>query len=116
MALVIGPYTISRGAILPLEAESETDQIVNVDGDGGVVVTETTYHEQFLKMNIRGTLEEMEAIKGFIENGVRFRAVPFNVTDEWNNTYYVRFWNKKASWKLVAPGICEMDLLLRKEI
>ena len=116
MAFTIGPYTITRGAIIPYETESQTDQSVNIDGDGGVVVTELPYSEQFMKVQIRGTVEEMEAVKGFIETGVRFSAVPFNVIDDWNTTHYVRFWGNKVTKKLIAPGICEMELLFRKEI
>lgn len=116
MAFKIGPYTIARAAILPYATKSQTDQSVNVDGDGGVIVTEMPYVERFMKVKIKGTAEEMEAVKGFIENGVRFSAVPFNVIDDWNTTHFVRFWGSEVSWESNVPGICEMELLFRKEI
>jgi hypothetical protein len=116
MPFKIGPYTIIRAAIIPYETESQTGQVWDVDGDGGVVVTEQPYVERFMKVTIRGTNEEMEAVKGFIETGVRFKAVPFNVTDDWNTIHLVRYWGDKVTKKLIAPGICEMELLLRKEI
>jgi hypothetical protein len=116
MAFKVGPYTLTRGAIIPFETEGQTDQVVNTDGDGGVIVTEVPYSEQFLKAVIRGTVEEMEAVKGFIETGVRFSAVPFNIVDDWNTTWFVRFWGTKVTKKLIAPGLCEMELLFRKEI
>lgn len=116
MGFTIGPYVVTRGVSMPYETEGQTDQNVDIDGDGGCVVTEVPYSEQFIKARIVGTTEEMEAIKGFLENGVRFRAVPFNITDDWNITHLVRYWDNKVNKKFIAPGICEMELLFRKEI
>jgi hypothetical protein len=116
MTVHIGPYTIVRGAIIPYEINSQSEQDAEVDGAGGVVVSERPYAEQFMKAMILGTVEEIAAVRGFIENGVRFRAVPFNFVDDWNNTHLVRYWSGVATQKFIAPGICEMELLLRKEI
>jgi len=116
MAYIIGPYTVTRGVTIPYERESQTDQVVSVDGDGGVVVTEVPYAERYIKARITGSNEEIEAIKGFIETGVRFRAVPFNITDDWSVTHYVRYWGDKVKASFIAPGICEMELLFRKEV
>ena len=116
MAYVIGPYTVSRGVTIPYERESQTDQSAAVDGDGGVVVTEVAYSEQFIKAKITGSNEEIEAIRGFIESGVRFRAVPFYITDDWSVTHLVRYWGGKVKTSFVAPGIVEAVLLFREEV
>lgn len=116
MAYVIGPYTVSRGVTVPYERESQTDQNVDIDGDGHVVVTEVAYNSQFIKAKIVGSNEEIEAIRGFLVDGVRFAAVAFYITDDWSVTHLVRYWGGKPKSSFVAPGICEMDLLFREEV
>jgi len=116
MSFIIGPYTVTRGATIPYKRKSQTDQNAEIDGDGGVVVTEVPYSVRFIKAKIIGSNEEIEAIKGFIESGVRFRAVPFYITDDWNVTHLVRYWGGEVESDFIAPGICEAELLFRKEV
>jgi hypothetical protein len=116
MSFKIGAYTIERGALIPYTDEATTNQGKQIDGNGGVVITETPYTERYIRAIIKVSTEQADYIDGFLTNGVRFAGEYFTLVDGFGVSRNVRFWDKKVKRKSIASGIVQMDLLFRLEI
>jgi len=116
MSVIIGPYTIARGEILPADRESTTPQEVVVAGDGSVHVSDSNYDEHFIEMTLRDDITQLTNVVNYLRNGVRYRAIPFLVTDGFGTQYLVRYWDKKLRWKHPGAGLIELVLTLRVEV
>jgi len=117
MAITIGPYTIQRGEILPMDRESQTDQSVEEAEDGAVYVVEKDFDVMFLKASIKDSLNTVESLVYFLRNGVRYSAVPFFITDGFGRSWNVRYWGgKNIKWTMVGANLFSMSLVFRVEV
>lgn len=117
MALKIGPYTVTRGALLPYSMSGVTTQSVDEALDGSVVVVDAPYVARIFEATIQVPVNEAEDILGFIVNGARFSAVPFVVVDGYGTARLVRWWGgREIEQRLIASGIVEMTLKFREEV
>ena len=117
MAITIGPYTITRGEILPMERESRTAQNVEESEDGSVYVVERDYDEMFLKSRVKDSLSNIENLVYFLRNGVRYSAVPFFITDGFGRSWNVRYWGgRNIKWTMIGASLFEMNLVFRVEV
>lgn len=112
----LGPYTI-LGARYPYIEEHLTKQTYAEDGEGGVAVFESTWDAQYFRVKFkvsgRGNAND---IRGFLRNGIRYRAKTFTYVDDYGNTYLVRYWDKRVRMAQVAPGVYEFDVTMRREV
>jgi len=116
MSFQIGPYVIERGALIPYNDEATSDQVKQIDGNGGVVVTEATFTERFIRAVIKVSKAQADYLDGFLTNGVRFAGEYFTLVDGFGVSRNVRFWDRKVNRKSIASGIVQMDLLFREEV
>ena len=112
----LGPYTI-LGAKYPYYEDHRTKQSRAEDGEGGVVVYETTWDAHFFRVKFkvsgRGNAND---IRGYLRNGLRYSANTLTYVDDHGNMYLVRFWDHRIMMAQVAPGVYEFDLMLRREV
>ena len=116
MSFQIGPYEVERGALIPYTDETETRQVKQIDGAGGVIVTEVPYKERYIKAVIKTSKQQADLIDGFLTNGVRFASTIFTLVDGFGVSRNVRFWDDKVKRKSIASDIVRMDLLFREEV
>ena len=112
----IGPYPVTRGAILPYSAKGSTKQKTSIDGDGGVVAHEVPFGEIFFRAVIHCSHEEGRVIAGYLRNGVRYSAVPFTFVDGFGTSRLVRFWDNDVNENYISGTEVELDLLFREEV
>jgi hypothetical protein len=113
--MIIGPYTVSRGTLLPWEEEAATKQKWNEALDGSVGVVDD-YAVTFIKGHIIVPWPEAMDIKGFLENGMRFAATVFILEDSRGIQHSVRWWQKRVRAQERAVDQCKIDLLFRVEV
>lgn len=116
MAFKIGPYTVTRGALKPYKERSKTAQKVTVATDGQVVVNDVLYKEEFIEAKVVCLRTEGENIKGFLENGVRYSAIPFTLVDGFSRTVLVRYWGGTVEIAAYGGDLVELNLKFRKEV
>lgn len=116
MSFRIGPYTLEKGALLPYEERSSTEQGHSVDGDGGVIVHEYPYDEFYIRAVVKCSVTEANTIEGYLRNGVRYKAIPFQIEDGFGTTRLVRFWDDRVIKKHLGADRVELDLLFREEV
>ena len=116
MSLTIGPYVVTKGALLPYEERGETGQTADIDGDGGVVVHEQPFDTEYIRAVIKCSVDEARAIGGYLRNGVRYRAIPFTLVDGFGTSCLVRFWDKRVRRKNLGGDRVSLDLLFRIEV
>lgn len=113
----IGPFVVSRGAMVPYNVDFRTPQIANEAMDGAIVVTEKPYNKtRFIRAVIKVPFAEGLQISTFLSSGVRFKAIPFIIKDGFGQTWNVRFWDKRVREKHLAGGPVLLDLLFRVEV
>ena len=113
----IGPWEVSEGAVYPADNQAESGQFINEDGDGDIIVNETSYDVEFLQLTINVTRALGENIYGYIRHGVRYAAIPFVYIDDDGISHWVRYWGKrKIKMTKINTGYVQMKLLLRKEV
>ncbi len=117
MSITVGPYTVSRGEILPHDREAQTAQSVDEAEDDSVYVSERLNDVQFITARLRDNLTTIENVIYYIRNGVRYAAVPFWITDGFGRQWNVRYWGGKSiKWKYVGADLVEVNLKLRVEV
>lgn len=116
MSLKIGPYLVTKGALLPYEERGETDQDVDITSDGGVVVHERPFDTEYIRAVIKCQLDEARVISGYLRNGVRYRAIPFTIVDGFGTSRLVRFWDRRVRSRHLGANRVELDLLFRQEV
>lgn len=116
MSLKIGPYKLTKGALLPYDEKSSTTQKESIDGNGGVVVHERSYKEKFIRAKCKCSVAEARTLEGYLTNGVRYKAIAFELVDGFGTTRLVRFWDKDVHRKHLGGDRVELDLLFREEV
>lgn len=112
----IGPYTVSRGAILPLTETTESEQTQTVMLDGSVAIFDD-WDCELKKVRIRVPRAEALNIRGFLRYGVRYAALPFEIQDDYGNTWWVRYWGgSKIDMETIVSNLVEMNLVFRVEV
>lgn len=113
--MIIGPYTVSRGTLVPYEMYSQSQQARIELMDGAVCVAEDV-DAQFMKATFRVPLEEAMNIQGYLRNSVRYSAEAFTITDDFGASWSVRYWDSKIGATVIGGSITEMVCLFRVEV
>ena len=117
MSLKIGPFTVSRGALIPYNETFETDQTKMKDGDGGAVVVSRPYVNTMIRVTIKVPRDEARMIANYLAHNVKFAGLPLTLVDGLGTTRTVRFWDDKVNKKYLAGGsLVQMNLLFREEV
>ena len=115
--MIIGPFTVSRGSIVPYTIEHRTPQKVRIAGDGSVTVVERAYtNARFFRVKIRVDKDEASSIASFLVSGVGYRRQTFSFTDGYGDVFTVRYWDDTVRERAVVSGVVELDLLFRREV
>ena len=114
----IGPFTVTRGSILPYEIWVTTPQSVKKASDGSVTVVEKPYtRELYLKVKIKVDKDEADQIESFITYGASFRRQTWTFQDGYGVDFTVRYWDDEIRKRVIrASNIVELSLLLRVEV
>ena len=113
----IGPFTLSRGTLLPYTEERKTSQSTRVAPDGSVTVVDQIYtRETFFRAKVRIPKDEADVIVGYLTDGVGFARDTFSLEDGFGVTFTVRFWDRRLRKKTISSNLIELDLLFREEI
>jgi hypothetical protein len=113
----IGPFTLSRGQLLPARYEGTTPQGRIIAADGSPVIVEHPYaKEEFLRVKVKLPKIEADTIAGYLEDGVGFARETTTIEDGYGKTFVVRYWDKRVRRTVVASNVVELDLLFRKEV
>ena len=115
MSLTIGPYVIEKGALLPYDEYTDTDQTSDKDGDGGIVVHRVPYREKFIRAVCKCSVDEARALEGFLTDGMQYKAITFVLVDGLGSERLVRFWDDRVRRKHLGGNRVELDLLFREE-
>lgn len=116
MSVSIGPWSVTRGPILPHRRQSKTSQKVDKAEDGSVGVSDAHYDDDILYVLIRADITTISDIYHWIKNGVRYSARAFQYTDENGVELTVRYWKNTVQYRIIGGDLAEMELPLRKEI
>lgn len=112
----IGPFTITRGTMIPYIEDERTSQVRKVAGDGSVTVVEQEFgEEQFFRAKIKVPRTEALQIRDYLK-AKRFAGETFTYKDGFGVSFTVRFWDRRVRRRNVAGGLTEMDLLFREEL
>ena len=112
----IGPYTVSRGTMLPYIEEDRRTATVRTAADGSIVVTEQAFSsEVYFRVKIKVPRGEARDIRGFLR-GVGYARDTFTYEDGFGVAHTVRFMDSKIRRRNIAGGLVELDLLLREEV
>jgi len=114
--MMIGPYTITRGAVLPYEEEFSSDQVIQKDGNGDVIVSGNDYTDSFLKVTISAEKELLDTIANFLKNNNRFAALPFTLVDGFGVTKLVRLWDNKFKKVYQGNNFGTIEIIVREEV
>lgn len=116
MSFKIGPHVVSRGALIPYEDKWRGGQMVQEDGNGGVIVSGKNYNVRFFRAVIRIPRDEALRIGGYLANNVKLTGTIITLVDGFGTTRSVRFWDNEVSMLSIASDLVEMDLLFREEV
>jgi hypothetical protein len=112
----IGPYTITRGTMVPYQVDDETRQVKLEAEDGSVTVTEPAFNSvRFMRPKIKVPQAEAVEIANFLL-AVGYARDTFTYVDGFGTSHTVRYWDKKIRQRNIAGGLVEMDILLRREV
>jgi hypothetical protein len=114
--VVIGPHTLSRGALVPVKYKSSSRQTAKVAGDGSVSISGTDLVERFYSIRTRLPYAEAKKLYTYIENSLRFRAETVQVTDSLGVTRTVRYWDGDLDASTGGGAFTETDLVFREEV
>jgi hypothetical protein len=115
--MIIGPFTLSRGALTPYTEERSTRQSTRTAADGSVTVVDQVYaRETFFRAKVRLPKEEADTIVGYLTDGVGFARDTLSLTDAWGIVHTVRFWDRKIKKRVISANLVELDLLFREEV
>ena len=112
----IGPFTISRGTMIPYVAEFRTDQVRKKAADGSVTVVEQAFteREEFFRAKVKIPRAEGEDLANFLD-AKGFARDTFTYKDGFGVSFTVRFWDRRIRKRYITGGLMELDLLFRKE-
>jgi hypothetical protein len=115
--MTIGPYTVTRGAMVPFTFEATSPQIAVETEDLEVVVAEKTANSvEYIRAVIKEPIDNGMNISNYLKYGVRFKAIPFTVQDDYGTTWLVRFWDRRVKRRHLGGDLVELDLLFRIEV
>lgn len=113
----IGPFTLSRGQIVPATTDYKTPQKTVLAYDGSVTVIDYGFpDEEFIRAKVRLPEDEADKIISFLRNGMGYARTAFSIVDGYGDTHVVRFWDRKIRKRVIASNVVELDLLFRKEV
>lgn len=111
----IGPYTVTRGQIIPFEEYSNSEQTRLVLSDGSAAVSDD-FDAEFKKVTIKVTRAEALNIRGFIRHAARYAAEAFEIYDDYGASWLVRYWDDRITMGTVASSTVEMVMIFRVEV
>lgn len=113
----IGPYTVSRGSLIPYTVERRASQTRRKAADGSITVVEKPDRtERYFHTKIKVPRAEANKIADFLETGVGYARDTFTLVDGFGTSFTVRFWDGRVRERFVASNVVELDLLFRREV
>lgn len=113
--MVIGTVTIARPASLPVESSRGREQNVFEAGDGSLRVRDRGPSRRFLTYKVRMTKAEKDALETYLEATARWRMNTFTVTDDWSDSFTVRYWGNELRVTEKLGRYYEASLTFRVE-
>jgi len=111
----IGPYTVTRGMIVPFDEYSNSEQTRLELSDGAVAISDD-WDTEFKKCTIKVSRGEALNIRGFLRRSARYSAEPFEIIDDYGTTWWVRYWDSKINMATAVSNIVEMVMVFRVEV
>ena len=112
----IGPFTVSRGTMIPYVEDDRTSQVRKVAGDGSITVVEQGFaSELFFRAKIKVPRDEGTKIRDFLL-AKGYASETFTYIDGFGTSFTVRFWDRRVRRRNIGGSLVELDLLFRQEI
>jgi len=113
--MTIGPFTLSRGRLIPAKGSIETASDPIVASDGSVGGADDLYQTRMWEARLKLPRAEAANLVAYIANGLRFWRETVEVTDS-GITRVMRYWSRKVSWEQRGGEIVELTLPFREEV
>lgn len=119
MSVTIGPHVLTRGMLSPYPYKSSSPQEVEIDGAGGVVVTEGNFIERFWEIRCRLPRAEAQRLILYIENSLRYSAETVTVVDGLGVSRLMRYWGTRRGQleaQMEKGVMVTLNLMFREEV